>query len=279
MTLPFAKMHGAGNDFVVLRDDASLFPLDDPALARRVCSPHVGLVCEGLIVLRRADAPEGTDFRMVFLNPDGSRAAMCGNGGRCLARFAAERGRAPWGASRLETDVGLLGVETRVGGDPVTVRLELPTPTCERLAVPVEAGGGIWVFHALDTGVPHAVHFLPPGADPGELETLDVVGIGRAVRHAPEFAPAGTNVDFVRVASGGDTLEVRTYERGVEDETGACGTGAVASAVLARRLGLVDGPAVRVVPRSGLELTVDFRDGAAPHLTGPAEIAYFGHLP
>ena len=144
MPLPFAKMHGAGNDFVVLRDDAARFPLDDPALVRRVCSPHVGLVCEGLIVLRKADAPEGTDFRMVFFNPDGSRAAMCGNGIRCAALFAADAGLA--GARMtVATDAGALAAEAKPSPAlSESMRISIPVKTELSFARWDKKGGAVF---------------------------------------------------------------------------------------------------------------------------------------
>lgn len=278
MALPFAKMHGAGNDFVVLRDDGGLFPLDDPALVRRICSPHVGLVCEGLIVLRKANAPEGTDFRMVFFNPDGSRAAMCGNGIRCAALFAADAGMA--GARMaVATDAGALAAEVlppEPGKRGARVRVRTSEPRARRAAV--RPAGAAFEYAALDTGVPHAVAFV---GGMGALAAVDVRAEGALVRNAPEFAPDGTNVDFAAV-TGPHELSIRTYERGVEAETAACGTGSIAAAVAAVESGRCESP-VDVRVAFGDTLSVDCPRGAdglcsSVLFTGPARFVCRGQL-
>lgn len=278
MNLPFAKMHGAGNDFVVLRDDDARLPLGDPALVRRACSPHVGLVCEGLILVRKADAPEGTDFRMVFFNPDGSRAAMCGNGIRCAALFARDEGLAG-DRMAVATDAGTLAAEVlppEAGRRGARVRVRTSEPRGRRAAV--RPAGAAFAYDALDTGVPHAVAFV---GGLGALAAVDVGAEGALVRRAPEFAPDGTNVDFAAVI-GPHELAIRTYERGVEAETAACGTGSIAAAVAAVESGRCESPvAVRVA--FGDTLEVDCPRGAdglcrSVLFTGPARYVCRGSL-
>ena len=277
MKFGFLKMHGAGNDFVVLADPDAAFPVGDAALVRRLCAPHAGLVCEGLLVLQRRGAPAGADLRMVFFNPDGSRAGMCGNGLRCAAFAAKLFGFAAGPAVQIATDAGLLAAEL-LGADPATgratVRARASEPRDRRPAVR-PAGGPARDFFSVDTGVPHAVAFVE------DLAAVDVAAEGAAARRAPEFGPAGTNADFAQVL-GPHALALRTFERGVEAETAACGTGAVAAAVAAVETGRCETPvAVRVA--FGDELRIEAPRGAdgvcrEVFFTGPAQVVCRGEL-
>lgn len=268
MIYRFSKMHGAGNDFVVIPDMDAVFPIDDPDYIRLLCDPHTGLGTEGFIVLR---PDEEADFRMIFFNPDGSRASMCGNGARCAAFYAFSHGIAAR-LMRFRSDAGMLSaeiLEDTPGRGTVKVRTTLP----RNIRASVAPTGSSRSYFSVDTGVPHAVAFLD------NLSSLDVAAEGRAVRFAPEFAPAGTNVDFVRVVDR-STLELRTYERGVEAETAACGTGALASAVAAIESGVCDS-SVSIRVRFGDTLGVDLLrapDGSvsAIYLTGPAVVVCEG---
>lgn len=275
----FAKMHGAGNDFVVVADPEGEFPRDSAGLVRTLCAAHVGLGSEGLLVLSPG-GPDGIAFSMVFFNPDGSRASMCGNGARCAAYFAFRRG---WAGRtmRFGSDAGAIGAEivseSRSGG-AAEVRVEATDPHDRRRGVRPAAAPGR-AFDFLDSGVPHAIRFFE--GDAAAFAALDVRSEGRAVRFDPEFAPAGTNVDFVRV-EGPDSVSLRTYERGVEDETGACGTGAIASAVAAAERGLVSLPC-RVRVAGGDTLVVDAVRGPdglfrSPTLAGPARVVCEGRF-
>ena len=284
---PFAKMHGAGNDFVVVDDPLGEFAGEGAAeLARAACAPHVGIGAEGLIALSAASAPggaaaaaAGADFAMVFRNPDGSRVGMCGNGARCAAFFAYRRG---WTgrAMRFLSDAGLIGAEivsAGPSGPAAEVRVEATEIRGRRGPLALAClPGRLW--RALDTGVPHAVRFADPSED---FDGMDIRAEGRAVRFAREFAPDGTNADFVRV-DGPAEISLRTYERGVEDETGACGTGAIAAAAAAAESGLVALPC-RGKVRSGDVLVVDAARGPdglcrAPTLAGPARFVCEGRL-
>ena len=274
--IAFRKMHGAGNDFIVVRDDDGSFPDRDAAGIARLCAPHVGIACDGLILVRPPTEPGTADFRMVFVNPDGSPAGMCGNGARCAALFAWEEGIAP-ASMRIETAVGihradiLPDTQVRITFpatvNPVPKTIVLPIPQALKQLVPLEH----LEVHSLDTGVPHAV--VPVPAD--VLPVLDIPRIGSWVRHHSAFAPAGTNVDFIaRPADGGDAIPIRTYERGVEAETLACGTGITAAALVAMHLGWTASPASLATP-SGYRLRVT----ASPlTLTGPAATIYTATL-
>jgi diaminopimelate epimerase len=242
-TIRFLKMSGAGNDFVVIDNRALVVPEPATEFAARVCARQAAVGADGLLLLERSPRK---DFRMRYFNTDGSEAEMCGNGGRCIARFATLVG-----AAGTEMDFENLAGDfhAAVTGEG-RVRLDMTEPHSERLALLVDTGRGSVEVHGLDTGVPHLV---VPWDD---LEQAPVRELGRELRQHPAFAPKGTNVNFVRV-TGPSAIAVRTYERGVEDETLACGTGSVASAILMARLGRVT-PPVRVTVRSGSQLGVHF---------------------
>jgi diaminopimelate epimerase len=255
MKLAFWKMHGAGNDFILLDDRRSDFPAS-AGLVRRLCARRTGVGSEGLILLRPSNS---ADFQMLFFNPDGSAGEMCGNGARCAARLAHELGLAP-DRMTIETGAGLVRAE--MAGD--RVRLQLTPPSAWRLQQTLEVPGLKTVYHFVNSGVPHAV------IETGALESVKLQEWGAAIRHHPAFAPRGTNVDFMTV-TGPDALRVRTYERGVEAETGACGTGSVACALIAGRLGKVR-PPVKVTCASGDVLEVGYRLTSA----GAAEVTLLG---
>ncbi len=262
----FWKMHGAGNDFVLLDDRPARFPSEDAARIRRLCDRHAGIGGEGLILMQASDSAH---VRMRFFNPDGTETGMCGNGARCLARLAFDLGAAPTPMT-LETGAGLLRAE--VLGTGVCLHLPPPAPAVRRM---LSLGSRSIECHAMDTGVPHAVCLVPSAA---ALEALDVAGDGALIRRHPAFAPAGTNADFM-VVTGPRALRVRTYERGVEAETPACGTGILACALTAGQLGLV-APPVAVACAHGDVLEVGFRRTAAGFadvtLLGPAAYAFEG---
>ena len=276
MKFDFFKMHGAGNDFVVLADPDARFPAAGNDLARSLCAPHSGFACEGLIVLQTRGAPAGADLRMVFFNPDGSRAAMCGNGLRCAAFAARLAGLAAADSMAIAADAGPMAVRLVSRDDAAgraTVAARVTDPRDRRPAV--RPSGSAREFFCVDSGVPHAVAFA------GDLGRIDVAAEGAAVRYAPEFAPAGTNVDFARVF-GPHALEIRTYERGVEAETAACGTGAIAAAVAAIETGRCESPVdVRVAFGDVLRVEAALGpDGRCRDVlfTGPAQLVGRGSL-
>ncbi|MBM4312712.1 MAG: diaminopimelate epimerase [Deltaproteobacteria bacterium] len=226
--IDFFKMSGSGNDFILIDNRQGSLNLENVVeFVRSVCRRKVSVGADGLILIEPSDR---VDFRWRFFNADGSEVEMCGNGGRCAARFAYLMGIAGEKIS-FETVAGIIDAEVR--GDVVKLRLTDPKDLVldDRIAIKNQK----LFVHSINTGVPHVVHFV---RDP---DGFDVFNTGRAIRYHERYQPAGTNANFVTVLDSG-TLRVRTYERGVEDETLACGTGAVASALIAARKGLVQSP-------------------------------------
>jgi diaminopimelate epimerase len=266
MTVRFHKMAGCGNDFVIV-EGACLPPgvaLED--LGRAVCRHGTGVGADGLVVLDRQGDGEAR-YRAHIINRSGAPAEMCGNAARCIARFAVDRGMAP-ARHVFATAAGAIAAEVEAG----SVRVTLPPPTPLRRDVPVAAEGAVHVVDTIDIGVPHAVFWRE------EIETAPVATLGRAIRHAPAF-PRGANVNFVAVQGG--RLRMRTFERGVEAETLACGTGAAAAAISAAARGHLQ-PPIDIVTTEGGVLRVEFRlesDLADdPHLSGPATYVFEGDL-
>jgi diaminopimelate epimerase len=263
-TLQFTKMNGAGNDFVMLDNRDLRHALDKETIAR-LCDRHRGVGSDGLIAVEPAG--NGADFKMRYYNADGGEAEMCGNGARCFARFA---GRLAGRKDRLtfETMAGAIGAD--FVGDHVCLAMSKPHSYAD--AVELLAADEKLKVYFLNTGVPHAVVFVE------DLEKTDIVRIGRALRHHPHFAPKGTNANFVGELPGGGIV-IRTYERGVEDETLACGTGVCASALVFARLTGAPSP-VSVKVRGGDTLKVGFAvDGDGwknVTLTGPADFVFDG---
>jgi diaminopimelate epimerase len=258
MKIPFYKMHGAGNDFILVDDRALDFPAADRAFLAQLGSRRTGIGADGIILLQPS---EHADLRMRFINPDGNEQDMCGNGARCLARLANDLGAAPAGMI-IETGAGL--VQAEVNSDHV--RIGLTGPDDWRMGL--EAGLE-WPVDFVNTGVPHAVVRVE------ELDQLDLCGLGRLLRGHPLFAPKGTNANFVKVEQDA-TLSIRTYERGVEAETLACGTGAAAAALVAARHGWVQLP-VAVHCAGGYDLTIASAGGGVT-LSGGAQYVFNGEV-
>jgi diaminopimelate epimerase len=262
----FTKMHGAGNDFIMIDDMDAVFN-DAPGLIRALCASHRGIGADGLILLRPFEGQ--ADFAMRYFNSDGSEADMCGNGARCAARFAADRGIA---GGRMTFETGAGPVTAHIEGDLVRIWLEPVYGV--RLGISLE--GGITACFAV-SGVPHAAVFAE---DAGSWAEDRFLNMSRAVRYDPAFQPAGTNVNLVTVESP-RRLRYRTYERGVEAETLACGTGALAVSVIAAHVGLVEAP-VSCETSGGdvLETSFEVIEGGAEGctLTGPAETSFRGIL-
>ena len=201
MQWSFWKMHGAGNDFILLDDRALAFPATDRAFIAQLCDRRRGIGSDGLLLIQPAT---GADFRMRFFNPDGGEADLCGNGARCVARLAHELGIAP-AAMHMKSPAGIIRAEIL---SPL-VRIHLPPPKDWRINLSVEWNGAAWPLHFVNTGVPHAV--LPVA----DLAAVDIPQLGAFIRRHELFAPAGTNVNFIRVLDS-HRLAIRTYERGVE---------------------------------------------------------------
>lgn len=265
----FWKMQGGGNDFVVIDNLALGFPGGDPAgLIRNICRRALGVGADGLILLEKAST---ADFFCRFFNPDGSEAEMCGNGGRCAARFAWEQGLA--GPEMVfQTRAGLVRAVIDLKR---RVKLEMPVSAAPRCGLLVDGRDWCEKVDFVNTGVPHVVVMVDQ-----DLEAVDLVGRGSRIRYHKDFAPAGTNVNFVRVINK-HCLAIRTYERGVEAETLACGTGSVAAALLCGQRGMVTSP-VEIIVKSGEKLLVWFTDSADGRaevfLEGAARIVYKGVL-
>jgi diaminopimelate epimerase len=259
MQIPFWKMHGAGNDFILVDDRTMAFPVRDIAFIARLCQRHHGIGSEGLLLIQPSAS---ADFRMRFFNPDGSEADLCGNGARCIARLAHEIGVAP-NDMRIETGAGPVRAEIL----PSLVRLHLPPPQDWRLNLSIVWKTREIPLHFVNSGVPHAICVVD------DLSAVAVPALGRHIRHHALFAPAGTNADFIQI-TGDDSLAIRTYERGVEAETLACGTGIAAAALVAEKLGLVRAP-VKVKTAGDDALEVGF---APLTLTGPAEHVFRGEV-
>ncbi len=265
--IPFYKMHGGGNDFVLIDHRNRFIPkAGQPEFARQVCHRQFGVGADGLILI---EASSTADFRWRFYNADGSEPEMCGNGGRCAARFAMLNGIALAEMS-FETLAGIIKAEVKGR----RVKLLMAGIGEVRLEQPIPLEDATLVGHFLKVGVPHVAVPVP------DLEAVPIAAWGRAVRFHDLFAPAGTNVNFIQV-EGPQSLRIRTYERGVEDETLACGTGAVASALIAARLGQVVSP-VTVHTRGGEALTIYFTPQgetfAEVYLEGNALVVYQGEL-
>lgn len=263
MTVPFLKMHGAANDFVVIDHRRPFLPEPPGPLVARLCDRRRGVGADGVLLLE--GHPE-LDFAMRYFNADGGRAGYCGNGARCLARLALDLGLGRDGRVRFATDAG--PQEARRAGAGIEVRFGRVARPGE--AVRVEAAGRAFEGRLLRPGVPH---FVVPVE---RVEWVPMKDWGPALRHHPRFEPEGANVDFVaRLGEG--RIAMRTYERGVEGETLACGSGAMASALAAALAGTAS--PVRVLTAGGDELQVAFREDADAwevNLTGPAEVAFEG---
>lgn len=254
MKIRFTKMHGAGNDFVMIDDRDGRFPEDWRRLAA-LAARGTGIGCEGVIVVQKSTK---ADFRMRFFNPDGSEAEMCGNGARCVAAFAREIGAVSGKVMCFETLAGLVDAEIV---DDRQVKIWLPDPKDLRADF-------------VNSGVPHKI--VPVE----NLAKADVTGEGRRIRLSDEFAPGGTNVDFVTYRPP-SRVSIRTYERGVEAETGACGTGAVAAAVVGVAQHGLSFP-VQVKTSMGFELTIggefDGKSFSSITLTGPVKKVFEGEI-
>ena len=261
MRVPFTKMEGLGNDYIFVDAITTPMPLARAAeLARRWSDRHFGIGADGLILLLAGDT---APVRMAMWNADGSRGAMCGNGLRCLARFAFARGHLREQRFLVETDAGPRRVELLAGGDVRAWMGEVRVASPRQLTV---AGRTVEVTPG-DAGNPHAVVFVD------DTTTADVPGIGAALQVHPAF-PDGVNVEFVQPLAR-DRLRQRTFERG-SGETLACGTGATVAALAARAAGLVTGETIVVELRGGPLRVVG--TGAALAIEGPGRTVFAGEI-
>jgi diaminopimelate epimerase len=266
--IQFTKCVASGNDFIVVDDtgpDAPDRRRDYSRIARDICRRRVSVGADGILVIEDSDK---ADFRMRVINPDGSEVDMCGNGARCCCYYASMTGRGE--KMKFETGAGLL--EAEVSG--AMVRLRMSDPFNIKTGINIGIGKNMMIVHYINTGVPHVVHLVD------DLSGYDVKKVGRAIREHSMFRPEGTNVDFIGEIHEG-TAAIRTYERGVEDETLACGTGNVAGAVVLGLLGKAESP-VEMKTMGGDTLKVYFkRSGnriSDVFLEGPAEKVYTGSV-
>jgi diaminopimelate epimerase len=264
--LRFTKMNGAGNDFVLLDNRAGELQLAAGDVVR-ICDRHRGIGADGILVLERAE--NGADFRMRYYNADGGEAEMCGNGARCFARFAS-RVAGPMQKLSFETPAGVIGAAL----EGELVSLQMSDPKDLQLALDLDLEGEQLRVAYINSGVPHVV------VSASNLGAMDVQKIGSLIRYHQLFAPKGANANFIE-KRGAREISIRTYERGVEAETLACGTGVVAGALVFSATENVDGP-ITVQVRGGDKLEVNFsRKGdqfTDVILTGPAEFVFDGTI-
>lgn len=259
--IEFTKMVASGNDFIIYDNRSGVFK-DGKDLAACLCKRTEGIGADGLIFIERS---KKADFKMRIFNPDGSEAEMCGNGIRCAAFYKGKKN------STVATLAGVLKAELK----DESVRIKMTPPKNMQLNMNLDINGKIYQVNFVNTGVPHAVYFVE------DLEGVDVRLLGRLVRHYRDFQPEGTNVDFVKIEEL-DSLKIRTYERGVEAETMACGTGAVAAALVYHQKFLQSEGSfvIEVHPPSGemLKIYFDYRSNeyANVWMEGRARIVYKG---
>lgn len=268
MLFSFSKYTGCGNDFILIDNRRLLFPSNSTAIVSRLCHRQQGIGADGIILLEESGH---ADFKMRIFNADGSEAEMCGNGIRCLMKFIKELG---FSSPRytIETMERLLTLQLE--GEEVCVEMGDPDEGRWNLSIESEGGAVPFLLHHLNTGVPHAILFKE------EIESFDLHYWGPKIRHHPMFHPRGTNVNVATLPVKG-TMAVRTYERGVEGETLACGTGATAVALAAAYLSNAPSP-IRVKTKLGDVLTIGFeRTGdqfSRVTMTGPAKKVYTGEV-
>jgi diaminopimelate epimerase len=252
--IDFLKVEGAGNDFILIDNYESKYKLSLTQLARSVCDRHRGIGADGILVLEKSKL---ADIKMRYLNADGSEGAMCGNGGRCIANYAL--------AKQIKNKISIEALdyiyEAEYSGKDI--RLFMKDSSEPKHDLKFHYKNEIIKTSFIDTGSPHLVIFTKdlPRIIGTKLELLDVKVIGRYLRNERLFSPAGTNVNFVEVRKEG-LIKIRTYERGVEDETLACGTGSIAAAIIATIKYSLK-PPIKVLTKSRSILIIDFKiDGS-----------------
>lgn len=266
-TLKFSKMNGSGNDFVVFDNRDLKWNLSKEQIAH-LCHRQFGIGSDGMLIVE--PPPAGADFRMRYYNADGGEADMCGNGARCFARYVQPFLGAQAQEVKFQTGAGL--IHARYHGSEVSI--ELTSPQGLKLNEAVVLSSTSLAVHSVNTGVPHAVIFVK------DAESTPVFDWGKEIRYHPHFAPKGTNVNFVQLLGKND-IRVRTYERGVEGETLACGTGVTACAIISHLVHQIPTP-IRIKVQSGDWLGVDFKKNgdqfSEVRLQGPAEIVFQGEI-
>lgn len=263
MEFVFTKMCANGNDFVVI-DNRNLMIDLTPEQVKNICQRKLGIGADGMLIIEKSKI---ADFKMRVINSDGTEAEMCGNGARCAAKFAFDK-KISNNLMRFETLAGIIDAEIQKH----RVKVKLTDPINLVLNKRVKLPDKEIIVHYLNTGVPHIVVIVE------DVEKIDVINFGRHLRWHEAFAPAGTNVNFIQLVDN-QTIKIRTYERGVEDETLACGTCSSASACIASLLGLVGSP-VKILTKGGeiLEINFDKRGSIITnlYLTGNVQVVFEG---
>jgi len=270
MEIPFTKLHGNGNDFVMIDEYEKIIIPDDMKgqFSAIYCDRRFGIGADGVIYLSKS---EKSTLKMRILQPDESEAEMCGNGIRCLAKYAFDAGYAKESCT-VETPAGEIGVEMGYREDEFFATITMTTPKFDRKDIPATGEGeykekiGDFDVYAVNTGVPHTVIIVD------SVDVIDVEAAAPAIRHHATFEK-GANVNFVE-RTGTDSIRIRTFERGVEKETLSCGTGATASAAVVYKLGYT-GDTVNVETRGG-SLTIYLKDGTK--MEGPATTVFSGKI-
>ncbi|MBX7158584.1 MAG: diaminopimelate epimerase [Verrucomicrobiae bacterium] len=267
MKVAFTKMSGAGNDFILMDNRRGVLHFSKSQIAT-LCHRHFGVGADGLLLVE-APLNGEADFRMRYYNADGGEAEMCGNGARCFARYASQLANQD-SAISFETPAGL--IRASFEGDLVTINMTQPQEIELNKTITLESGS--YGVHHCNTGVPHAILFV------GEIEAAKVEELGREIRFHMDYQPKGTNVNFVQKL-GENMIRVRTYERGVEGETLACGTGMVASAIVSHLVRKVTLP-MQVKVQGGDILEVNFKQKGNTFeevtLKGPATFVFQGEV-
>ncbi|MGC8886797.1 MAG: diaminopimelate epimerase [Verrucomicrobiia bacterium] len=265
MRLEFWKMNGAGNDFIMIDNRSQTIKLV-PNQIIKLCHRQKGIGADGIIMLIPCKSGNA-EWAWQFYNSDGSCAEMCGNGARCFAKFIQ---RLTGTKEKVSFETGAGVIKAYYKGDDVAINMTQPKDLQLNINLPLK--DGLRTLHFINTGVPHIVNFVD------DLEKLDVKSLGAEIRYHKHFAPKGTNANFVQ-ALGNSSIRVRTYERGVENETLACGTGITASALISSIIYGFNSP-IKVLVQSGDKLEVSFEksdDGFKNVvLTGPAEFVFNG---
>ncbi len=272
--IEFVKMTGAGNDFVLIDNRSGKYTMDWKTAARQLCRRRYGIGADGLLVI---EPSQRADFLMRYYNADGSDGGMCGNGGRCAASYVMQQ----TGTSQINFEA-LDYVYTGSKENGQRIRLSMKDPVDLQTNIRLQIRDAAVLLHYVDTGAPHAVLFMDElsPAIHDEIGDHGIVALGSAIRNHAEFSPLGTNANFVEVTAK-DVISIRTYERGVENETLACGTGSIASAIMAAHLRSMRSP-VTVKTLSGETLAVCFdkEQGKFRHvvLEGSARNVFTGNI-
>jgi diaminopimelate epimerase len=265
--ISFSKLSGAGNDFVIIDNRRGIIPKNEADFVRKVCARRVSAGADGLLLIENSDV---ADFKMRYFNSDGSEAETCGNGARCIARFAYIEKIVPSSEMKFETRAGIYSAQVMDDA----VKLRMGDAVGMRLDFPLKLENGLHEVSFANTGVPHVVYFVD------DLENVDVVKLGRETRYHGDFQPEGTNANFAKVRDE-HSLDIRTYERGVEDETLACGTGCIATAIVAAARGKASSPVVAHTRGDHLlkiYFTLESQGAKEVFLEGDARVIYRGYL-